>query len=50
MKATLEKEKLISPGDLELVTVTDDPQEAIAVILDYMRKVGPPEVMPRTLG
>jgi uncharacterized protein (TIGR00730 family) len=50
MKTTLEKGKLISPGDLELVAVTDDPQVAIDLILDYMRKVGPPEVVPRTLG
>jgi uncharacterized protein (TIGR00730 family) len=50
MKTTLEKDKLISPGDLRLVTVTDDPQVAIDVILDYMRKVGPPEVVPHTLG
>ncbi len=38
---------LISPGDLDLVTLTDDVQEAIAVILDYERRVGPPEMVPR---
>jgi uncharacterized protein (TIGR00730 family) len=37
----------ISPGDLDLFTVTDDPQEAIDVILDYERRVGPPEIVPR---
>jgi uncharacterized protein (TIGR00730 family) len=50
MKATLEQDRLIGPGDLDLVTVTDDPEEAIALIVDYMRRVGPPDVMPRTLG
>src|SRR6266850_5451023 len=35
----------ISPGDLDLFTVTDDPQEAINVILEYKRRVGPPEVV-----
>jgi len=49
-KTTLEKNKFISPGDLELVTLTDDPQTAINLILDYMRKVGPPEETPRSLG
>jgi uncharacterized protein (TIGR00730 family) len=49
MKATLEKSQFISPGDLELCTVTDDPAEAVAVILDYMRRVGPPEVVPKAL-
>jgi uncharacterized protein (TIGR00730 family) len=50
MKTRLEKDKLISPGDLELVTVTDDPKVAIELILEYMRKVGPPDVIPHTLG
>jgi hypothetical protein len=49
MKATLEKNTFISPGDLELCTITDSPEEAVAVILDYMRRVGPPETVPRTL-
>jgi len=49
-KTTMEKSNLISPGDLDLVTVTDDPQVAIDTILDYMRRVGPPEVRPKTLA
>jgi uncharacterized protein (TIGR00730 family) len=47
---TQEKHKFISPGDLDLVTITDDPQEAVSVILDYARRVGPPEVMPRAFS
>ena len=50
MKATLEKNKFIGPNDLDLVTITDDPQEAVAVILDYMRRVGPPETIPKALS
>jgi len=50
MKTRLEKDRLISPGDLELVTVTDDPQVVIDLIMEYMRKVGPPDVIPHTLG
>ncbi len=40
----------IGPNDLKLVTVTDDPQEAIDIILDYERHVGPPEVMPKAFA
>src|SRR5437867_3778878 len=48
MKARMEeKNKFISPGDLDLITLTDDPQEAIDIILDYARRVGPPEIMPK---
>jgi uncharacterized protein (TIGR00730 family) len=43
MRETLEEGELISPGDLELLTVTDNVQEAIDIILDYQRRVGPPE-------
>ena len=39
----LSRNKFISPGDLNLFKVTDDPQEAISLILDYERRVGPPE-------
>ena len=42
--------KYISPGDLDLVTVTDDVQEAINLILDYERRVGPPEMVARAFA
>ena len=51
MKATMqEKNRFISPGDLDLVTITDDPQEAIDVILDYERRVGPPAIVPKAFA
>jgi predicted Rossmann-fold nucleotide-binding protein len=50
MKVTLDKGKFISPGDLDLFTITDDPQEAIDIILDYERKVGPPDIMPKAFA
>jgi uncharacterized protein (TIGR00730 family) len=50
MRGSLEKGGFISPGDLDLFTVTDDPEEAISIILDYERKVGPPDVMPRAFS
>jgi uncharacterized protein (TIGR00730 family) len=45
-----EKTRFISPGDLDLVTITDDPQEAIDIILDYKRRVGPPEIVPKAFA
>jgi uncharacterized protein (TIGR00730 family) len=49
MKARLEPE-LISPGDLDLFKLIDDPQEAIDIILEYERRVGPPEIVPRAFA
>ena len=45
-----DKHKFISPGDLDLVKVTDDPQEAVEIILDYERRVGPPSVIPKAFA
>lgn len=50
MRERLEAGKFISPGDLNLFTITDDPQEAIKIILDYKRRVGPPDVVPKALA
>lgn len=38
-----EQNRFISPDDLKQYTLTDDPQEALHVILEYLRRVGPPE-------
>jgi len=51
MKSRMEEQnRFISPGDMDLVTLTDDPQEAINIILDYERRVGPPEIVPRAFA
>jgi hypothetical protein len=51
MKSQMEeKNKFISPGDLDLVRIVDDPQEAIDIILDYERRVGPPEIVPKAFA
>src|SRR5664279_4824885 len=51
MKAELqEQNKLISPGDLDLVAVTDDPGEAVKIILEYERRVGQPGVLPKAFA
>jgi hypothetical protein len=42
-KITLEKGKFIDPDDLALVTVTDDPEEAIRVITEHIQHTGTPE-------
>jgi len=50
MKEHLEETKYISPEDLNLFKMTDDPQEAIDIILDYERRVGPPDVVPKAFA
>ena len=46
MKTRLEKDALISRGDLDLLKITDDVDEVIAIIRDYERRVGPPGTLP----
>jgi uncharacterized protein (TIGR00730 family) len=50
MKERVEAAALISPGDLNLFKITDDPQEVIDIILDYERRVGPPEIVPKAFA
>jgi uncharacterized protein (TIGR00730 family) len=42
----LDRRKLISPGDLELMTIVETAEEAVSIVLDYARRVGPPETVP----
>ena len=42
MKAVLESNEFINPDDLKLVTVTDEVQEAIDLMVDYRRRVSIP--------
>jgi uncharacterized protein (TIGR00730 family) len=50
MKEQLESTRYISQGDLNLFKLVDDPQEAIDMILDYKRRVGPPEIVPKAFA
>jgi hypothetical protein len=50
MKVTLEKNSLISVGDLDLVQMVDTPEEAVDQILDYIRRVGPPDEVPTSMA
>jgi uncharacterized protein (TIGR00730 family) len=43
-RTALEGTGYISPHDLDLVTLTDDPAQAIDVILDYRRRVTSPQI------
>ena len=38
-KKTLESNGHISPGDIELMTLTDDVDEAVEILLNYIRKM-----------
>jgi uncharacterized protein (TIGR00730 family) len=50
MKSCLERHKQISPGDLDLLKVTDDVHEVIEIIRDYERRIGPPGIMPKAFA
>ncbi|PYK97400.1 MAG: TIGR00730 family Rossman fold protein [Verrucomicrobia bacterium] len=50
MKATLGKSEFINPDDLGLVTLSDNVQDAIDLIVDYQRRVSAPETQPRALA
>ncbi len=42
-----DKNKFIGPADLDLFTITDDPQEAVDLIIAYEHTVSTPDAMPR---
>jgi len=51
MKGSMqEKNAFISPGDLDLFQVVDRAEEAIDIVLDYHRRVGPPEIVPKAFS
>ena len=50
MEKTMGDAHNISPGDMELLTLTDDIQEALNIILDYERRVGAPESVPKAFA
>ena len=50
MKDRVEGGAFISPGDLDLVKMTDKPQEVVDIILDYERRVGPPDMIPKAFA
>jgi hypothetical protein len=47
MKSTVEARGFISPGDLDLLTVTDDPMQAVSIILEHQRRRNAPPIPPK---
>jgi uncharacterized protein (TIGR00730 family) len=47
LRARLEEGGYISPGDVDLFSLTDSAQEAVDIILDYERRGGAPELVPQ---
>jgi len=50
MRTTMQKGRFIGPVDLELVTLTDDPQEVVNIILDYRRRLDKADIEPKVAG
>jgi uncharacterized protein (TIGR00730 family) len=50
VKQELRENKYISPHDLSLLTLTDDVDEAVNVIRDYLQRVGPPQAVPKAFS
>jgi uncharacterized protein (TIGR00730 family) len=50
MKERVVAENYISPEDLNLFKLTDSVEEALDIILDYERRVGPPLVVPKAFA
>jgi uncharacterized protein (TIGR00730 family) len=50
IKSTLEKNSFISPGDIDLFSITDSPAETVELVLDYLRRTGPPESVPKAFA
>jgi hypothetical protein len=50
MKSRLEADKQISPGDLDLLKLTDDVDEVVQIIRDYERRIGPPGILPKAFA
>jgi predicted Rossmann-fold nucleotide-binding protein len=44
---TLQSRKYVSPGDMSLFTVTDDPDEAVQLILEHRRRLQAPHIPPK---
>ena len=40
------RNRFIASSDMKLLTLTDDVDEAVAIISEYLKRVGPPETVP----
>jgi uncharacterized protein (TIGR00730 family) len=46
MRATLESRGLIGRGDMDLVSLTDDPDEVVRLMVEHRQRSGPPHEVP----
>jgi len=46
-KELAQKNQFISPSDLDLVNITDSPEEVVELIRDYERRLGTPSMTPK---
>jgi hypothetical protein len=49
-KELVQKNKFIKPSDLDLVKITDNVEEVVAIIRDYERHVGTPPAPPKAFA
>jgi hypothetical protein len=49
-KELVQKNKFIKPSDLDLVKITDNVEEVVAIIRDYERHVGTPPASPKAFA
>ncbi|MGD0537728.1 MAG: TIGR00730 family Rossman fold protein [Verrucomicrobiota bacterium] len=50
LKREVQSRAYLGPDDLKLVTLVDQPEEAVELILDYLRRVGPPAAVPNAFA
>jgi uncharacterized protein (TIGR00730 family) len=50
LKSNVEDKALINRGDLDLLRLTDDPDEVVQIICDYRREVGVPQTVPKAFA
>jgi uncharacterized protein (TIGR00730 family) len=50
VKSNVEDKALISRGDLDLLRLTDDPDEVVQIIRDYRRESGVPQTVPKAFA
>ena len=50
LKPALVERGFIDRGDLDLLRTTDDPDEAVQILVDYRREIGPPQSVPKAFA
>jgi uncharacterized protein (TIGR00730 family) len=50
LRSNIEDKALINRGDLDLLRLTDDPDEVVQIIRDYRREAGVPQTVPKAFA